>query len=77
VIAYGMGAAPEVIEDGVSGFLVNDIEQAMEAVRKVDRLDRAAVRAAFEQRFTAERMVDRYLCAYRSAGAEQHVLATA
>jgi glycosyltransferase involved in cell wall biosynthesis len=77
VIAYGMGAAPEVIEDGVSGFLVNDIEQAMEAVRKVDRLDRAAVRAAFEQRFTAERMVDRYLCAYRSAGAEPHVLATA
>jgi glycosyltransferase involved in cell wall biosynthesis len=56
VIAYRSGSVPEVITDGVNGFIVDDIDGAVEAVGRLDELDRAEVRATFEDRFTAERM---------------------
>jgi glycosyltransferase involved in cell wall biosynthesis len=64
VIAFRRGSVPEVIEDGVTGFVVEDVQEAVAAVQAVDRLDRAEVRKAFEERFTAERMVLDYLAIY-------------
>ncbi len=64
VIAYRSGSVPEVITEGVSGFIVEDIEGAVEAVRRLDELDCAAVRASFEARFTVDRMARDYLGVY-------------
>ena len=64
VIAYRSGSVPEVITDGVSGFIVDDIEGAVAAVRRLDEIDRAACRTAFEARFTVGRMARDYLDVY-------------
>src|SRR5579885_2337473 len=64
VIAYPQGAVPEVIDDGRSGFLVNSIDEAVEAVRNLGRLDRRCCRTIFEQRFSARRMACDYLKVY-------------
>ena len=66
VIAYRLGSVPEVLEDGLTGFLVDDIEEAVIAVAQLGRLDRGLIRARFEQRFTAQRMAQDYVAAYRS-----------
>ena len=63
-IAYRRGSVPEILTDGVSGWIVDGEEGAVEAVRKLDALDRAAVRKCFERRFTVERMADNYLKVY-------------
>ncbi|WP_424140453.1 glycosyltransferase family 4 protein [Roseomonas chloroacetimidivorans] len=69
VVAFRCGSVPEVIENGVSGFIVSSIDQAIDAVQKVGSLDRRSVRRAFERRFTAECMARDYLSIYeRSAG---------
>ena len=65
VIAFRQGSVPEVIENGASGFIVEDAEQAVEAVRHVDALNRLVVRRAFERRFTVEAMARTYLEIYR------------
>jgi len=64
IIAFGCGSVPEIIEDGVTGFVVNDIDAAVDAVRHAVRLDRRMVRRRFEERFTAERMARDYLAVY-------------
>jgi glycosyltransferase involved in cell wall biosynthesis len=64
VIAYRHGSVPEIIENGVSGFIVDDDKEALEAIGKIDGLDRRRVRAAFDARFTTEKMVDGYLQLY-------------
>jgi glycosyltransferase involved in cell wall biosynthesis len=66
VIAYSPGSVPEVVETGVTGFIVEGEAQAVEAVAKIDELDRRAVRARFEQRFTARRMARDYVRHYES-----------
>jgi glycosyltransferase involved in cell wall biosynthesis len=66
VIAFSSGSVPEVIDEGITGYVVKDVDDAIGAVRKIGRLDRAAVRAVFEQRFTVERMAKEYLEIYRS-----------
>jgi len=66
VIAYRCGSVPEVIDEGVTGFIVDDIEQAAQAVGRIDELDRSTIRATFEQRFTVERMAQQYVEIYRS-----------
>ena len=66
VIAFNRGAVPEVIENGLTGFVVEDESSAVAAVEKVARLSREKVRARFEQRFTARRMANDYLAVYRS-----------
>ena len=56
------------MDNGVTGFVVNDIEQAVEAVRRVRDLSRARCREVFEKRFTASRMASDYINAYMSSG---------
>ena len=65
VIAYNRGSVPEIIEDGHTGFIVEDEISAVSAVDRLSRLDRAAIRRQFETRFTARRMALDYLAAYR------------
>jgi glycosyltransferase involved in cell wall biosynthesis len=65
VIAFRNGSVPEVVDDGVTGFIVDDVREAAAAARRIDRLDRAEVRATFEQRFSVERMAEDYLAIYR------------
>ena len=60
-IAWATGSTPEVIDHGRSGFLVNSIDQAVEAVNACADLPRQTVRGCFEQRFTARRMAEDYL----------------
>jgi glycosyltransferase involved in cell wall biosynthesis len=64
VIAFRSGSVPEVIDDGVTGFVVGSIEEAVEAVGRIPEIDRATVRAAFDNRFTVERMARDYLKIY-------------
>lgn len=64
VIAFRRGSVPEVIWDGLSGFIVDSVEEAVEAVGRVEGLDRSWVRRYFEERFTVERMVDQHLDVY-------------
>ena len=65
VIACSCGSVPEVVDDGVTGFIVGDDAEAVAAVRRAAMLDRAGVRAVFERRFTVERMAMDYLSIYR------------
>jgi glycosyltransferase involved in cell wall biosynthesis len=65
VVANRRGSVPEVIDEGVTGFVVNSVDQAVEAVGRVDRLDRRACRRVFDQRFDACRMTGDYLELYR------------
>jgi glycosyltransferase involved in cell wall biosynthesis len=64
VIAYPFGSVPEVVADGVSGFVVSDQTSAAEAVRNIHKIDRKAVRKHFERHFTAGRMALDYLKIY-------------
>jgi glycosyltransferase involved in cell wall biosynthesis len=71
VIAFRSGSVEEVIEDGVSGFIVDSVEQATKAVRNIASISRTQCRAVFEQRFSAHRMAKDYLRAYRQIIAEK------
>ena len=65
VIAYRAGSVPEVIEDGVTGFIVDSEEEAVRAVSLVGKLKRSEIRKTFERRFTARRMAEDYVQLYR------------
>jgi glycosyltransferase involved in cell wall biosynthesis len=67
VVAYPRGSVREVIEEGVSGFVVDEIDDAVAGVRRAVRLPRAGVRAAFERRFSVERMARDYVRVYERA----------
>jgi glycosyltransferase involved in cell wall biosynthesis len=64
VIAWDEGAVPEIVDDGVNGFIVRSIDEALAAVRRIDTLDRAVVRTTFERRFSALAMSKNYLRLY-------------
>jgi glycosyltransferase involved in cell wall biosynthesis len=66
VIAWPRGSVPEVLEEGVSGFLVESEEEAVKALARLDGFDRRRCRRAFEERFTAERMAREYLEVYEA-----------
>jgi glycosyltransferase involved in cell wall biosynthesis len=66
VIAFNRGSAPEVVDDGVTGFIVEDVNGAIGAVDRLGHLSREKVRRRFEERFTARRMAQDYLSVYRS-----------
>lgn len=65
VVAYNRGSVPEVIEDGVTGFVVEDETSAVGAINNLPKLSRDVVRQRFEQRFTARRMAEDYLQIYK------------
>lgn len=64
VIAYPFGSVPEVVQHGVSGFLVHDLASAVGAVKQIGQIDRKKVRKDFENKFTADRMALDYLKIY-------------
>jgi glycosyltransferase involved in cell wall biosynthesis len=66
VIAFNRGSAPEVVDDGLTGFVVEDINGAIGAVDRLGHLSREKIRRRFEERFTARRMAQDYLSVYRS-----------
>jgi glycosyltransferase involved in cell wall biosynthesis len=70
VIAFNRGSVPEIVEDGLTGFIVEDIEGAVAAVSRIPTLSRKAVRKRFEQRFTARRMAEDYVSVYRGLAGE-------
>jgi len=65
VIAFPHGSVPEIIDDGVTGFLVNNAEEAARAIRRISAIDRRKCRQQFERRFTARRMSGGYLALYQ------------
>ena len=64
VVAFGRGSMPEIIVEDVGGFIVEGVDQALDAVRRAGHLDRVAIRASVESRFDVGRMVDEYLDVY-------------
>lgn len=66
VIAYPRGSVPEVLTQGVAGFIVQDIQEAVKAVENIETLKRTACRQIFEEQFTAEVMAKNYLDLYSS-----------
>jgi glycosyltransferase involved in cell wall biosynthesis len=67
VIAYSAGSVPEIVEDGVTGFIVeNEIEAADAILERLPALSRPQIRTRFEERFTARRMATDYLDVYQS-----------
>ena len=65
VIAFNRGSVPEVVDDGLTGFIVEDETGAIGAVDRLGQLSRAKIRRRFEERFTARRMAQDYLSVYR------------
>ncbi len=65
VIAWNRGSVPEIVEDGVTGFIVSNEAEAVHALGRIGQLDRARIRRRFEERFTSERMARDYLALYQ------------
>ncbi len=66
VVAYDCGSVAEVVQHGVTGFVVRDQDEAIAAARRIETLDRRRCREAFERRFTADRMASRYVQVYQA-----------
>lgn len=64
VIAYDHGSISEVLDDGVTGFIVHDLEEAVEALERVQTLERRRCRQIFDERFSVSRMAHDYLAVY-------------
>ncbi|MGA8411374.1 MAG: glycosyltransferase, partial [Xanthobacteraceae bacterium] len=69
VIAFNRGSVPEIIEDGLTGYIVEDELSAVGAIGQLSALSRERVRARFDERFTARRMANEYLGVYRQLAA--------
>jgi glycosyltransferase involved in cell wall biosynthesis len=65
VVAFRQGAVPEVLEDGLTGFVVDGVDEAVEALRRLDELFRPSIRSRFEERFSAAAMAREYCRIYR------------
>ena len=64
VIAFNRGSMPELIENGKSGFLVNNVDEAIETVARIKEIDRTTCRRHVERHFTVDRMIDEYIQVY-------------
>jgi len=73
VVALENGSVPEVLESGVTGFIVHSEQEAIEAVGRIGSLDRDRIRAEFDRRFTAHRMAQNYLNLYTRLSQAQRV----
>ena len=74
VLAFRCGSVPEIVEDGVTGAIVDTVDEAIAALPHVIALDRQKVRRRFEQRFSATRMAKDYVGVYRSLIASAEVI---
>jgi glycosyltransferase involved in cell wall biosynthesis len=72
VIAFNCGSVPEVIDHGVSGFIVENEDEAVDAVKRLHELPRAGVRARFDERFTSQQMARNYISSYEELLRRQH-----
>jgi glycosyltransferase involved in cell wall biosynthesis len=70
VLAFRRGSVPEIVDHGTTGFIANDCDQAVEALRDIPKLSRRRVRRSFEQRFSAERMALDYVSLYQRVRSE-------
>jgi glycosyltransferase involved in cell wall biosynthesis len=66
VIAFNRGSVPEVLDEGVTGFIVNNVEEAVSAVEKINNISRSDIRKVFEEKFSARRMAKDYLKIYEN-----------
>ena len=66
VVAFRGGSVEEIIDHGTTGFIVDDLEEAVDAVLEIDTLDRRACRQSFERLFTGERMASNYVDMYQA-----------
>ncbi len=64
VIAFGLGSMPEIIRNGLNGYIVDDVDAAVEAVTSARSLDRSACRQDTVERFSSDRMARDYISAY-------------
>ncbi len=71
VIGFRRGSVPEVIDDGVTGFIVDDLDQAVASVAAAESLDRTRIRMTFERRFSVRRMAQDYLTLYERGAIEE------
>jgi glycosyltransferase involved in cell wall biosynthesis len=71
VIGFRCGSVPEVIDEGVTGFIVDTVDEAVEALQKVDSLDRRKIRERFVERFSDKRMTADYVSLYERMVSEQ------
>jgi glycosyltransferase involved in cell wall biosynthesis len=74
VIAFRRGSVLEIVDDGITGFIVDDEDEAAQAVTALPQFDRARIRRVFEERFTARRMAEDYLNVYRRLIAREQPL---
>jgi glycosyltransferase involved in cell wall biosynthesis len=65
VIAYRMGSVPEILDEGTTGYLADNLDEAVKAVHRISSLDRKICRQVFEERFSARRMCSDYLKVYK------------
>ena len=75
VIAYRCGSVPEIMIDGVTGYVVDDLDDAVAAVGRLDKIARADCRRVFEQRYTVDRMAREYVEVYRRVAHPERSLA--
>ncbi len=77
VVAFNCGSVPEIMEDGLTGFVVDDVDGAVAAVNKLDRLFRPTIRSRFEERFSAGAMARDYVRIYQQLTASEEAVAVA
>jgi len=77
IVAYDEGSVREILDDGVTGFLVQSVTEAVAAVGRLSSIDRAACRRAFEERFTVGRMAADYVAIYEDLISRSHALVLA
>ncbi len=64
IVAWNCGSVPEVLDDGLSGFIVDSEDEAAQAIERCVHLNRQRVRAVFDRRFTAKAMAESYVHVY-------------
>src|SRR5258708_20763706 len=67
IITFARGAAPEIVVDGVTGFLVNSVDEMVRCMPRIDEIDREAVRRHVERHFSVRMMAEKYIEIYRRA----------
>ena len=72
VIGWRNGSVPEVLENGITGYIINSIDEAVQAASEVHKLDRARIRRTFDKRFTVDQMTDQYTDAYERLIGVEH-----